>query len=976
MNMLFDYSYVSDRNFEDIALEYLKEKYPGNKWEKTERSGDGNRDAESHISISFTSQELWGEAKFQNQGSNRKLSKGQLDPTLLSAYLYHGHVSVCFVSNGDISAPYFARLEEFQFKSDVGIELALKDSFEKWLFGHKDICEKYRIKVINDDNEHVSTLSCQAWFGNIGSDSLKIINTLVLNEAYYCYFVIKSPCDYKKVSIYSENGIECVPGRHTLQFDDFSVEEGMHLYRFKVVPNKLFSGNVVFSVCVESETSIDVCIKNISIKPDTSLKIAYAQQEMVLVKLLQDIRSMNSNNQVFYIVGDGASGKSYLFDNLYKELYETDIVYKIAFKKESKSSENNSKALLYIIILLYIGDISSFDENTVMTIIEQVCNIREKLFFERILQAYYHEPKEGIDFLLDRIEYSEFPVASMARLDKTVLLVEDMHYLNPESYRLFLSCLSSFLSAENTQRIVISSRPEYNFDVSTDNVTLYSLDGLSRNDRRNTLSYHFKLQRHIDFSEATKDIIVFSNIINTMRKKLENRKLSLQSEALLVRSFEIVTEQHSDYYKNCLNEASSYFDILKIIFTLPCGLPETDAASIISSDDIDFLYEKKLIKRIENNIMPFHDLYIEAMDSMAVTTPNVFDILEELYKKNNDYRIRYQYLFAMVRICPEKFFRYVDIVAEEITNYYKRSDYYRAYLLSRELLHIIDETNAYDKKALYIKLIFAVSAGYFEAPNYVRDYYEETICLANTFPFSMEIKGIIYRCYSEIVNISYWEEDINGLEDDIDNYINGIGAVTTEDSEELISAYLNLCNRKMVVQLWQDEYEKADETYHWNLNEIERLHRHEYYGYLYMDYAKGLYAIKPKQALAEMKKAHEIFVEKNEYRREIDCCCEVEYLECLVNSSKSFDGLKSAVDRLRAEHYYELYVKGALKIAGLLLLRGDLKDLSEVENYIYYASYYMPYEKTGRLKRLFDNVEKAYEDFSNGKTITVDLRIW
>ena len=974
--MTFDYSNVTDRDFEDIALEYLRETYPRSTWEKTERSGDGNRDAESYISISFTSQELWGEAKFQNQGTKRKLSKGQLDPTLLSAYLYHGHVSICFVSNGDITAPYLVRLKEFELKSDVGIELALKDSFEKWLSGRQDLCEKYRIDVI-DDNKQISTLSCQAWFGNIGSDSLKIINSMVLNEEYYCYFVIKSPCDYKGVSIYSENEIECVPGPQTLYFDDFAIEEGTHLYRFKVMPNKLFSGDAVFAMYIDTGTPIDVYIKNISIKQDTSLKIAYAQQETILDNLIQDIRSTNPHNQVFYVEGDGASGKSYLFDNLYKELYENNIVYKISFKKESKITENNSSALLSIIILLYIGNISNFDEDTVLEIIEQVCDIREKLFFERILLAYYHEPQNGVDFLLDRIECGDFPAISTSRLDKTILLVEDIHYLNPKFYKLLLFCLSSFLSAENTQRIVVSSRPGYKFEILSSNITLYSLNGLSKNDKKNTVSYYFKLQRHIDFSEATNDIIVFSNIVNKMLKKYGNRRLSLQSEAILVHSFEAVTGQRSDYYKNRLNETISYFEILRIIFSLPSGLPEAEAEKIISSDDIDYLCEKKLIKRVDDNIVPFHDLYIEAMGNMAVTTPNAFEILEKLYKNNTDYQTRYQYLLAMVRICPEKYFRYADTVTEEITKYYKRTDYYRAYLLSKELLHIIDEANAYDRKTMNIKMIYAVSASYFEAPKDVINYYKETINLANTFPFSTEIKGIIYRCYSEIVNIRYWEENIEELEEDIAIYIDRIGKVTPEDPEDLICAYLNLCNRKMVVQLWQEKFEEADETYRWNLGEIERLNRHEYYGYLHMDYAKGLYAKNPKQALSEMKEAQTIFDgNQNEYRRKIDCYCEVEYLECLIDPSKSVDDLKCAVDRLRAEHYYELYVKGALKVATILIFRGHRNNLPEIEDYIYYASYYTPYEQTGRLKRLYDTVEKAYIDFLNEKAITIDSRIW
>ena len=974
--MTFDYSNVTDRDFEDIALEYLKDTYPESTWIKTDRSGDGNRDAESCISTSFTSQELWGEAKFQNQGTSRTLSKGQLDPTLLSAYLHHGHVSICFVSNGDITTKYHLRLKEFELKSDVGINLALKDSFEKWLSGRQDLCKKYRIAVIDNTNQ-ISTLSCQAWFGNIGGDSLKIINSLVLNEEYYCYFLIKSPCDYKKVSISSKNEIACVPGTQTLFFDGFEVKEGTHLYRFKIMPNILFSGDAVFTVNTEAETAIDVCIKNVSIKQDTKLKIAYAQQEMVLVNLLQGIRSTNPHNQVFYIEGDGASGKSYLLDNLYRELFDADNIYKISFKKKSKISESNGRSLLYIIILLYIGDISTFDENTVMTIIERACNIWEKLFFERILHAYYHDPIEGIKFLADRIKYDDFPEVSAARSDKTILLIEDIHYLDSESYKLFLFCISSFLSAENTQRIVISSRPGCDFDISSSDIKRYSLNGLSRNDKKNTFSYYFKLQRHIDFSEATNDIIVFSNILNRMLKKYGNSRLSLQSEAFLVHSFEKVVNQSSDYYKNCLNEASFYFDSLRIIFALPSGLLETEAESIISSDDIDFLCEKRLIKRIDNSIVPFHDLYIEAMENMGITTPNAFEMLEKLYKKNNDPQIRYQYLLAMIRVCPEKYFRYEDIVMKEMTEFYNKTDYYKVYLLSRDLLHIIDEANAYDKKAVIIKMMFAVSAGYFEAPKYVLDHYEETICLANTLPFSMEVKGIIYRCYSEIVNIRYWEEDIDKLEDDIDNFIDSIGEVTAEDPKELICAYLNLCNRKMVVKLWQEKYKEAEEIYHWNLGEIERLNQYGYYGYLHMDYAKGLYVINPDKALSEMQCAQTIFFEnKNEYRRKIDCSCEIEYLECLIDPSKSVDGLKCAVDKLRTEHYCELYVKGALKVATVLMLKGYRKNLSEIENYIYYASYYMPYEKTGRLKRLFDIVENTYNDFLNGKPATIDVRIW
>ena len=116
-----------------------------------------------------------------------------------------------------------------------------------------------------------------------------------------------------------------------------------------------------------------------------------------------------------------------------------------------------------------------------------------------------------------------------------------------------------------------------------------------------------------------------------------------------------------------------------------------------------------------------------------------------------------------------------------------------------------------------------------------------------------------------------------------------------------------------------------------------------------------------------MENAQEIFQTLNtEYRRFLDCNCEVEYLKCLVSDSVDFSALEQAATTLRNEQYFELYSKAKLKLAALKLSRGrENYSKSDIEQDIYLSEYVLDYTATGRLLLYQIMIKNAFRIFCN-----------
>lgn len=101
---MLNWSKITPSTFEELVFDYANIQEPNYVWVKTPISNDGNKDIYSQSSQTMFSSEIntqyWLEAKYnENCGT---LSKGQLDPTLVSGYLAGNVQVILFVTMVDL----------------------------------------------------------------------------------------------------------------------------------------------------------------------------------------------------------------------------------------------------------------------------------------------------------------------------------------------------------------------------------------------------------------------------------------------------------------------------------------------------------------------------------------------------------------------------------------------------------------------------------------------------------------------------------------------------------------------------------------------------------------------------------------------------------------------------------------------------------------------------------------------------------
>ena len=193
--MVFDYSQMTSRAFEILAKKYLEQKYPEFTWNLTPPSGDGNKDILCTYRVLNQEHEYWAEAKFTKSQSTHTLLKGQLDPTLVSALLSPKQVSICFISNNEITENYYYRLNDFRMKTNIGIELFLKDEFEEWLLNNPQFLKDNDIQVLKiEEKQGIVKFNIKSAIitDMQNSNQYKTEKILLNDTIYYLYIIIES----------------------------------------------------------------------------------------------------------------------------------------------------------------------------------------------------------------------------------------------------------------------------------------------------------------------------------------------------------------------------------------------------------------------------------------------------------------------------------------------------------------------------------------------------------------------------------------------------------------------------------------------------------------------------------------------------------------------------------------------------------------------------------------------------------------
>lgn len=973
---MFDYSHMTSRAFEKLAKKYLEQKYPDYTWNLTPSSGDGNKDILCTYRVLDQEYEYWAEAKFTKSQTPHTLLKGQLDPTLVSALLTPKQVSICFISNNEITETYYYRLNDFRMKTNIGIELVLKDEFEKWLINNPQLLKDNNIQVleVEEEQEHVNLGILSATITDMqNSNQYKTENILLNDTIYYLYLIIESEknCDHISLSVNSEF---VLPFRSKILVnpEDFCVKKGKQVYKFEFIPQCVGTTELNIQISDGHDNVAQYFISKLMVTPNSNLSLSYIQQEKSLLEISRYICESNDHNFLIRVVGNGATGKTKLLQDLFCELNPLENIVSISFVGNDFL---DAKTLIKILIFFNMGNIFEYSKEDIISQFNIIQDIEEKVYYQKLIRGFFEAPEICVKELVRKLKNYKICLLypSQSRIKQT-LLIDDLHKIQNELYILLKEFFIQFLQQKNNQTIIFASRQCYN-DFSLDVNTLctdwsktYVLDGLSKEDKLTTISQYFSLNEDIQFDRATDDLNVFSNILYS--KISEENAGNINSDSIsktveLAHSFEKPDIINLFQYKERLNQLKKFNKIIELIYLINWGIDCSKIYKFFVHNDIEFLLEQKIIKRIGRKLYPYHDYYVKSYFEDHRISDSTIEIVKKIC--DIDYENKYIYLSSLLKAGYHIYCQIEGEVRSLENHYFRLTDYYKAYTLSKSLEFYINKNERLSTEELHDLLILAVSSGYFEKPEYVRERYKQLIKFCKPMSGNHEIQGMVLRAKSEIINIDYWELSSYDLIDKIQKTIKSIPIIQQDSGEDFICGYLNLLNRKMVVALLKDDFKLSEQIFDENISEINRLNRKEYLGYLYMDFAKGIYNKDPAKALKYMENAQEIFQTLNtEYRRLLDCNCEVEYLKCLISDSIDFSKLEEAASILRDEQYFELYSKAKLKLAALKLSRGkENYSKSDIEQDIYLSEYVLDYTATGRILLFQIMIKNAFRIFCN-----------
>ena len=981
---MFDYSQITSRTFEELAKKYLEQKYPDYTWNLTPSSGDGNKDILCTYRVLDQEYEYWAEAKFTKSQTPHTLLKGQLDPTLVSALLTPKQVSICFISNNNITDTYYYRLNDFRMKTNIGIELVLKDEFEEWLINNPKLLKDNNIQVfkINDEQEHINLAILSATITDMQNSNQYKTEKILLNDTiYYLYIIIESRqnCDHISLSV---NSGFALPFRSNLLAnpEDFSVKKGKHAYKFELIPQSVDTTELNIQLLDHHNNIAQYSINKLKVTSHSNISLSYIQQEKILFEISRYICESNNHNFLIPVLGNGATGKTKLLQDLFCELNLTENVVSISFVGNDFL---DAKSLVKILIFFNMGNIFEYSKETIVSQFDVIKDIETKVYYQKLVQGFFEAPEICVNELVRKIKDNKICLLypSQSKVKQT-LLIDDLHKIQNELYLLLTEFAIQFLQQKNNQTIIFASREFYNdfsLDINTlsaDWIKTYFLEGLSKDDKLTTISQYFLINEDIQFDRSTDDLIVFSNILHS--KIAEENTGNTNSDQIsktvdIIHSFEKPSIINLFQYKERLNQLKEYNKIIEFIYLINWGIDYSKVCVFFDHNDIEFLLDQKVIKRIGKKLYPYHDYYVKSYFEDHKVSDSTIEMVKKIC--DTDYENKYIYLSSLLK---GGYHIYCQIEGEvrSLENYYFRhTDYYKAYTLSKSLEFNINKNERLSIDELRDLLILAVSSGYFEKSEHVRERYIQLINFCKPMSGNREIQGMVLRANSEIINIDYWELNSNDLMNKIQEIIKNIPIVQQDSGEDLVCGYLNLLNRKMVVALLKDDFELSEQIFKENISEINRLDRKEYLGYLYMDFAKGIYNKDPVTALKYMENAQETFRTLNtEYRRLLDCNCEVEYLKCIVSDSTDFSALEQVASTLRDERYFELYSKAKLKLAALKLSKGQGNySKSDIEQDIYLSEYVLDYTATGRLLLLQIMIKNAFWIFGKNPHKKVKL---
>lgn len=946
----------SAEKFEDMALEYARKYYSEYTWKPTGRTRDGNRDFHN---LENELLNIWGEAKYKKKCT--RLTKRDLDPTILSG-LINGKVElIIFVTNGYIPDSLIDRMYLGAKMKGIKLSFVLEAQLSNWLTLNSEryyhyFDEKLDSSVIS--NEQLIEIRKVSFFEPISLDfhpnyrkiNMNVGDTFILNCSIFA-----TQASEGQLCLEIDSPFSIMRNEYYDNPNKFEIKPGLNIISFMIKAKSVYNNTVNIELKTENKSYFYVTEK-ILIKRNNHLNIVYYKQLDIMWKIkgLIDDFDYTIGNYFISIYGNSGMGKSYILNNISHNYCLDNDITLVTFEKNTDSNINYL-LLCRIIIFIQYGNLFwdySLSNLKKFCITYNAQNNFDTKILDDILNGCFdaNVARTTITSLTNKRKPPIF-INSKKHKHFRILLLDDIQFLAGSQSKFLKILIKQQLHSENNNIFIFSSRKNEFRDTSlekllSDNISnKFELNNLSDKDIKGTLIETFELKEK-DISktiirELPTNLLILNEILSNCRRLFET-KAEISSTELL--DYYIKLFDNELIFQEKFKDLKEQYYLLDIIYFFRKGISSRILYQYAPfkhfdlNDDLRKLEENNCIKIIGKNIIfPFHDYLIENYKKLRggkefnKKTGDFFKYLLELNTQNFDTN----FLLSIICKCGKKFFNYYNKRIQELMLKYINSSQYGTAIVFAELFYNnISQKSELTKKEKYYVYLYADCFVHCDNKYRATEFLQKITDNESMGSFEK------YEAQVSLLNQKFWSMNLEGIIEDSKMYqwdleTMFMNNLTKDMLGRFRKAYEACFNRRMVTFLLQDEFKAAQRTYQDGLCGLKKFS--DLYGLNYdaeiativMDYARGNMARKPKLSYNLFNTATKIFEKyKDTYVRRYLIC----QIDGLVNINiigfiPDYTYFKTIIEQLKDNNFVAEHIKAVMKYGACKII-----DYSRVNN--------------------------------------------
>jgi len=946
--MRYPWADLDADSFERLAKKYLDDRYPGEEWILLPSSGDGNRDIEAVTRTSALGfpieSKSWVEAKHTKEGK-RPLSKGQLDPTVVSVLLDNSVRALMFITNSRYPDSYILRAQRvLEGKLQGGVHFIDNEHLEAWLDAQPTI--------VSDYFSSAEPLHPPSSGARPSLTSAQLISpsdymeghfegrvALYQSEELILALVVSSKAKLEMKATVEGSGLTLEP---TPKFPAFvSIRIGRQIIPLRVVARQRnTNGKAVVSLWdtqgdCHCTATLQYSIGAEILRLDCSGQISASQSLHEALRAYCDVPGPGCIS----LVGASGSGKSFILEGVRQGPWIEALHFQV-FGEPNQNARGLCRSLLFM----------SFGRGA------QLGGLAEGGRFKSpdLPSTLIKRLQEGADGVADAKEILEALVSSddlsqlftlRSRGDAKVLVLDDVQKADELSRRVLNKLLQLLAKSANRTLVVLARQPTYSALDDTIRPLLIKdihVGPLTPTDIEEVLCKYLQPEAVRVLLPETRKVVKTALELRYLASELRSNPglmaLSTQMAVAEVRQ-RIVAASIPEIATRI--QAAKVEEAADLIALLDGGVPEAFLTEHFGATVVAELLASELFeRRRQRSGEPFqigssHDLLRSAyLARRGVHSDALAKRIEDLLRCEPHRRAD---VLGHLCLCGEHWRqRYLSEALEIRDALLAQTRFGAARSLSHTLYTLVSSEDL-SKLGLTPEEHLSIMYGYADCVNHTEGsgrawaHFDETIRIGKSYSPEPVVVSFVCQAHAELFNMRFWQHDLVDFQAQAESFLRTYDNLPPDlKSERITDAMMTTLNRLMMVEYLLDSPERAEEAFR---RGVEYSERHGYahdHANLLMDRAKSIMLTNPSEALNKMEQADAIYAHTaTQMRRLAVCKAQTAYLRSMLNGQSSLvaEGLAT---NLKKEGLSQEYANCLLQISALHISAGRYEDATNL----------------------------------------------